>query len=89
VITRKTERGEVYHQNEAISRKEALQMYTVNNARASFDEDKKGSIEAGKLADLVVISDDILTCPVAAIQEIKSVLTMVNGQIVYENGFFN
>lgn len=86
VITRKTDRGEIFNADEAISRREALQMYTINNAYASFEEDIKGSIEVGKLADLVVLSADILTCPDSIIREIKPVLTLVNGRIVYESG---
>lgn len=88
VITRGTDRGSTFNRKEAISRKEALQMYTINNAHASFEEESKGSIEEGKLADLVVLSADILTCPDSVIQEIESVLTMINGQVVYENGSF-
>jgi len=88
VITRETDRGTVFNPEEAISREQALKMYTINNAYASFEEDLKGSIEAGKLADLVVLSDDILTCDNGRIREIKSLLTMVNGRIVFGNGIF-
>lgn len=48
----------------------------------------KGSIEIGKLADLVVLSEDILTCPDATIPEIKSLLTIVDGRTVFANGIF-
>lgn len=83
VITRKTERGSVHMPNEAITREEALKMYTINNAYASFEENIKGSIETGKLADLVVLSHDLLSCPVDSIRQIKVLMTMVGGQIVY------
>ena len=86
VITRKTDRGTVFNPEEAISREEALKMYTINNAYASFEEDIKGSIETGKLADLVVLSHDILSCPVDSIRQIKPDLTMVNGMLVYNSG---
>ena len=86
VITRKTDRGTVFNPEEAISREQALKMYTINNAYASFEENLKGSIEAGKLADLVVLSDDILTCPAERIREIKSLLTILNGRIVFDKG---
>jgi predicted amidohydrolase YtcJ len=86
VVSRKTDRGTVFNGEEAISREQALKMYTINNAYASFEEDLKGSIETGKLADLAVLSDDLLTCPVDRIKEIKSVLTIVNGRTVYDSG---
>ncbi|MEO8763107.1 MAG: amidohydrolase family protein, partial [Ginsengibacter sp.] len=89
VITRKTERGSVFNPEEAISRQQALKMYTINNAYASFEEHIKGSIEKDKLADLVVLSDDILTCPVDSIPEIKSILTIVGGQAVFDSGIFS
>ncbi|MEP7258678.1 MAG: amidohydrolase family protein, partial [Flavitalea sp.] len=59
-------------------------MYTINNAYASFDEKIKGSVEIGKLADLVVISENFLSCPEDDIRNIKPVMTMVNGKIVFE-----
>ncbi|MBN2410214.1 amidohydrolase [candidate division KSB1 bacterium] len=88
IITRKTEMGSVIIPGEAITRERALKMYTVNNARASFEEDIKGSIEAGKLADLVVLSDDFLHCEVDKIKTIQALLTMVGGKIVYKSGSF-
>ncbi len=84
VVTRKTERGNIFEAQEAISREQALKMYTINNAYASFEEDIKGSIEPGKLADLAVLSEDILTCPQEHIKDIIVLLTMVNGKVVYE-----
>jgi len=84
IVTRKTERGSIYEVDEAISREQALKMYTINNAYASFEEDIKGSIEPGKLADMVVLSEDILTCPPDHIKDIEALLTMVNGEVVYE-----
>lgn len=86
VITRKTDRGTVFNPEERISREQALKMYTINNAYASFEENLKGSIEPGKVADLVVLSEDILTCSDDKIREIKSLLTIVNGRMVFDNG---
>lgn len=83
MITRTTERGSVIVPREAITREEALRIYTINNAYASFEEKLKGSIEPGKLADLAILSDDILTCPADEIKKIRSILTMVGGRIVY------
>jgi predicted amidohydrolase YtcJ len=85
VIARKTERNSNIVPDEAISREQALKMYTINNAYASFEEDIKGSIEPGKLADLIVISEDFLTCPEDKIKEIKVEMTMVGGETVYES----
>lgn len=87
-VTRKTDRGTVFTPEQAISREEALKMYTINNAYASFEEDTKGSIETGKFADLVVLDRDILTCPEDSIKEIKPLLTMVNGKRVFDAGRF-
>ena len=86
MITRTTEKGTVILPEEAISREDALKMYTINNAFASFEESIKGSIEPGKLADMAVISDDILTCPADQIRNIESEITIVGGKIVYSSG---
>lgn len=89
VVTRKTDRGTVFNPEQAVSREDALRMYTINNAYASFEEDVKGSIEEGKFADLVVLSGDILTCPEDDIRKIRPLLTIVDGKIVYDAGVFN
>lgn len=68
---------------QSVTREEAVRMWTVNNAYATFEEDMKGSIEPGKLADLVVLSGDLMTVPVDDIPEIKVEMTMVGGQVVY------
>jgi len=85
-ITRTTERGNVIVPSEAITRNEALKMYTINNAYASFEENLKGTIEPGKLADMAVLTDDILICPANDIKNIKSELTLLGGKIVYSSG---
>jgi len=89
MVTRKTENSNVVLPYEAVSREDALKMYTINNAWASFEEDLKGSIEPGKLADLAVLSDDLLTCPEDQIKKIVSEMTIVNGKIVYSSGTFS
>ena len=63
---------------------EALRLYTVNAAYASFEEDTKGAIEKGKLADLVVLSDNPFQIPCEQLKQIKAVMTIVGGKIVYE-----
>ncbi len=85
MVTRTTERNSVIMPDEAITREEALKMYTINNAYASFEEDIKGSLEPGKLADLAILSDDLLDCPVDQIKDIRSELTMVGGKIVFSS----
>lgn len=83
VITRTTEQNSVILPSEAISREEALRMYTINNAHASFEESIKGSIEPGKLADVAILSDDFMDCPVDKIKDIKADVTIVGGKVVY------
>lgn len=86
MITRTTDKGNLFMPEESISREDALKIYTINNAYSSFEEDIKGSIEPGKLADMAVITDDLLTCPVEKIKQIVSDLTIVGGRIVYSSG---
>jgi predicted amidohydrolase YtcJ len=71
---------------EAISREEALRLYTMGSAGIEFMEDRAGSLEPRKLADLAVLSDDLLTVPDEAMRGITSLLTMVGGRIVHRNG---
>jgi predicted amidohydrolase YtcJ len=83
MVTRKTERGSVISESESMTREEALRAYTINNAYATFEESIKGSIEPGKLADLAVLSDDLLSCPADSIKNIKSLMTILDGKIIY------
>lgn len=85
MVTRRTEQGSVVSPSEAISRDQALRTYTINNAYASFEESIKGSIEPGKLADIAILSDDILTCPEEKIKEIRSLMTILGGKVVYKD----
>lgn len=84
MITRTTERGTVVLPEEAITREEALKIYTINNAYASSEEKIKGSIETGKLADMAVLSADLYECPVDRIKDIVADMTIVGGKIVYQ-----
>lgn len=68
---------------ETPDRAEALRLYTIGSAWFSHDDDERGSLEAGKYADLAVLSQDYMTIPVDRIGSIESVLTMMNGRIVY------
>jgi predicted amidohydrolase YtcJ len=85
-VTRDTISGGVMGADQKISRKEALQVQTINNAYLTFEEKTKGSIEPGKLADLVVLPEDILTCPAKHIEQMNVTMTMVGGKIVYRHG---
>jgi predicted amidohydrolase YtcJ len=69
--------------DERPGREDALRFYTIGSAWFSHDEDKRGSLEVGKLADLAVLSKDYMTVPVDQVGTIESLLTMVGGKIVY------
>jgi len=68
---------------ESLTVKKALKTYTLNAAYASFDENKKGTIEVGKFADLTVLSDDLLNVPPDEIKKVRVEMTIVDGKIVY------
>lgn len=72
--------------HEKLSREQALRSATINGAYLSFEESERGTLEPGKLADLAVLSDDPLTCPLERLPDIQSVLTLVDGQIVHRDG---
>ena len=84
-ITRKTADGAVLHPEQGVTRMEALRMWTLNGAYLSFEEKIKGSIEKGKLADMVVISKDFLNCPVDEIKDIEAITTIVDGKVVFQS----
>ncbi|MDQ3174842.1 MAG: amidohydrolase family protein, partial [Acidobacteriota bacterium] len=82
-VTRQTIDGTVLNAEQRITRAEALRMWTLSGAYLSFDEKNKGSIEPGKLADMVVITKDYLSCPIDEIKNIEPLLTVVDGNVVY------
>jgi predicted amidohydrolase YtcJ len=84
-ITRKTVSGAELNPEQRVTREEALRMWTIDGAYNGFDEKVKGSIEPGKLADMVVIDKEFLTCPVDEIRQIEPVRTVVDGKIVYDD----
>jgi predicted amidohydrolase YtcJ len=71
------------------SREAALRIYTEGSAWFAFDENRRGRLEPGMLADLAVLSDDYFSVPVSRIAKITSLLTMVGGKIVYAAGPFS
>jgi predicted amidohydrolase YtcJ len=70
---------------QTISREDALVAHTRKNAFFVFQEDNLGSIQPGKLADLIVLDRDYLSIPADQIKDIKPVMTMVGGRIVYDS----
>lgn len=86
MTTGKNAGGNPVNAGQTISRLEALRLYTIGSAWLSKDENELGSIEVGKLADLVVLSDDYLTVADEDIKTITSVLTIVDGKIVHSDG---
>jgi predicted amidohydrolase YtcJ len=73
---------------ETPSRLDALRFYTIGSAWFSHDDDVRGSLEVGKLADLAVLSADYLSVPVDEVGDIESLLTMLGGEVVYAAGGF-
>ena len=82
-VTRKGMSGRVFAADEAITIEEAIRGYTINGAYINFDEDIKGSIEPGKLADMIVLSADILTVDAERIMDIEIEQTYVGGELVF------
>jgi predicted amidohydrolase YtcJ len=84
-VSRKLKDGSVFFPDQRMSREEALRSYTIQNAYAAFEEPVKGSLKVGKLADITVLSRDILTVPEDEILSTDVVYTIVGGQVRYEN----
>ena len=83
-VTRLTADGSIFYPEQNMTRTEALRSYTINNAYASFEEQYKGSLEVGKLGDVVVIDRDILTVPDTELAEAHVDITIVGGVVRYE-----
>lgn len=83
-VNRVTQGGQIINPDERIEPIDALRMFTWNGAYASFSEDIKGSIEVGKLADLVVLDGDLLQTPKEKIWDLNVDLTVIDGKIEYE-----
>ncbi|MHA2118947.1 MAG: amidohydrolase, partial [Candidatus Thorarchaeota archaeon] len=84
LVNRRSKAGIPIGQSQKISVIEALKLYTINAAYHQFDEDKLGSLEPGKLADFVILSDDILTVPPENIIDIEVDMTIIDGRVVYQ-----
>ena len=83
-VSRKLADGSVFFADQRLSREQALQSYTLNNAYAAFEEDLKGSLTPGKLADIVILSKDIMTIPEDEIPTTEVLYTIVGGDVLYE-----
>jgi hypothetical protein len=84
-VTRLSKTGQEIGPEQKISLQEAIQLYTINGAYASFEENIKGSLEIGKLADLVVLDGPILDTPADQIQQMNVDMTVIDGEIIYQS----
>ena len=82
-VTRKMANGKVFLPEQRMTRLQALDSYTINNAFAAFEEDIKGSLTPGKLADITVLSKDLMTIPDDEILSTEVVYTIIGGEIRY------
>ena len=83
-VTRKGMSGEVYGPDEAITIEEAIRGYTANGAWITFEEGIKGTLEPGMLADMVVLSDDLLAIEPDDIMDVEIDMTILGGSVLYE-----
>ncbi len=83
-VARKTTEGKVFLPEQRVTREEGLRAYTLNNAYAAFEERDKGSITVGKLADLVVLTKNIMTIPEDEIPTARVAMTVLGGKVLYE-----
>jgi len=83
-VNRTTETGQDLSKVQAVSVMDAIRVYTWNGAYITFEEDVKGSVEPGKLADFAVLDTDILACDPEKIVKTKVLMTIVDGEVVYE-----
>lgn len=85
-VTRKGQSGRVYGAEEAVSIQDALRMYTANGPYLTWEEKDKGTLEPGKLADMIVLDTDPLTSPPEKLLSTKVELTIIGGRVVYDRG---
>jgi hypothetical protein len=76
--------GQILAPEERISVEQALTLYTRNGAYAGFEEDRKGVLDPGKLADFIVVDRDVLTVPAEELKDVKVMQTFVGGRSVYD-----
>jgi hypothetical protein len=86
-VTRKSQGyPQPLHPEEALTREQAIRFYTINNAYIMFLDDQIGSLEPGKLADMVVVNRDLLACPADDIRDAKVLRTYLGGKLIYKRG---
>jgi hypothetical protein len=83
-ITRKMENGELFFPEQRLTRQQVLETYTVNTAYAAFEENLKGTLSPGKLADITIFSQDIMTIPEEDILNTKIAYTIIGGEVKYQ-----
>ncbi len=83
-VTRRLTPDVTFYPEQCLSRQQALESYTIKNAYAAFEEDIKGSLEPGKLADFVILSNDLLTCTDEEIKTTQVLKTFIGGDLVFE-----
>jgi len=87
MVTGKNSSGQLINAGQTLSRQEALRLYTAENGWFSKEEDKIGTIETGKFADLIVLNGDYFAVSEESIKQLESILTVVGGRIVHDTGF--
>ncbi len=83
-VSRALKDGSTFFPEQSMTREQALRSYTINNAYAAFEEDLKGTLTPGKLADIVVLSKDIMTIPAEEIPTARVLYTIVGGRVAYQ-----
>jgi len=83
-VSRVLSNGAVFAPEQKMTRHQALKSYTIDNAYAAFEESIKGSLEVGKLADITVLSKDIMTIPDDEIPSTEVLYTIVGGEVKYQ-----
>jgi len=84
-VTRKQKNGTTFYPKQKMTREEALYSYTLANAYATFEENQKGSLEVGKYADLIMLSNNIMVCNEDEIPKTKVLITIVGGEVRYKS----
>ena len=84
-VSRRMQNGEIFQEHQRMTREEALRSYTLDAAYSAFEEDRKGSLETGKLADVTVLSRDVMTVPEEEIPGTEAIYTIVGGRVAYRH----
>ncbi len=84
MVTRKTAEGKVYGPEQQVTAEQAIRIWTLGGAYVSFEDDIKGSIETGKLADFIILSDDPTKVAPDAIKDVRVEKTVIGGKVVFD-----